>query len=187
LPVEGQNGSLVGVVEADRPAVTDAQVLIPDATPTLVDGVWTLGWTVQDKTAEEIAEAVDQARTDAKRRMLDWINDFLAPLEAGYSKAEVDAFPAKGPAAENYSAGEARSADMLMLQAEADELGITVAEHVAKILPKSRPYTKAVGITSALRQKTFAQIDAAQPADIPAILEAAKQAAMAKAAELGIA
>lgn len=61
LPAEGQNGTLVEVVEAGRPTVTNVQVVVPDATPALVGGVWTLGWSVRDKTTEEI-EAEHQAK-----------------------------------------------------------------------------------------------------------------------------
>ena len=45
------------VVVADEPSFTQrTQVLSQDTQPSLVGGVWTLGWTVTDKTTEEVAE-----------------------------------------------------------------------------------------------------------------------------------
>lgn len=67
-PTEAQNGTLVAVTEAGRPTVTDTQVAVPDATPTLVDGKWVRGWTVRDKTAEELAEDLDRKKATIKAR-----------------------------------------------------------------------------------------------------------------------
>ena len=45
------------VVVASEPSFTQrTQVLSQDAQPSLVEGVWTLGWTVTDKTTEEVSE-----------------------------------------------------------------------------------------------------------------------------------
>jgi len=187
LPVDAQNGTLVAVVEADRPTVTDAQVLIPDATPTLVDGTWVLGWTVRDKTAEEIAEAVDQARADAKRRMLAWVNEFLAPFTKKAADAEPLAWSEKADAAKAYLASTATTEQTLLIETEAGVTGETPTDLCNAILAQAGLYRVIIAFTTGLRRKTSAEIDAAQPADIPAILDAAKQAAMAKAAELGIA
>lgn len=49
------------VFEAE-PAVTHSQTFEPNAAPVLVDGAWTLGWTVRDKTADEIADEAGAAR-----------------------------------------------------------------------------------------------------------------------------
>lgn len=55
LPLVGQNGTLVEVTEGDRPEATAAQIAVPEATPALENGKWVRGWTVRDKTADEIA------------------------------------------------------------------------------------------------------------------------------------
>lgn len=50
------------VTIADVPSVNDrTQNAIQDASPTLVDGSWTLGWTVESKTSEEVQAYDDQA------------------------------------------------------------------------------------------------------------------------------
>jgi len=45
---------------AERPETTAAQVAIRDAAPSIVNGVSVIGWTVRDKTADEIAAERDQ-------------------------------------------------------------------------------------------------------------------------------
>lgn len=45
------------VALAQEPSFIErTQVLSQDAQPSLIEGVWTLGWTVTDKSAEEVAE-----------------------------------------------------------------------------------------------------------------------------------
>lgn len=44
------------VVYEEQPEVTHSQTFEPENTPVLVNNVWTLGWTVRDKTAYEIAD-----------------------------------------------------------------------------------------------------------------------------------
>jgi len=45
------------VVYTDMPSIDDrTQKTEQEATPTLVDGSWTVGWTTTDKTAEEIQQ-----------------------------------------------------------------------------------------------------------------------------------
>lgn len=50
------------VTIADVPSVNyRTQKAIQDESPTLVDGSWTLGWTVESKTSEEVQTYDDQA------------------------------------------------------------------------------------------------------------------------------
>ena len=54
--------SVYPVTIADVPSVNDrTQKAIQDTSPTLVDGRWTLGWTVESKTTEEVQAHDDQA------------------------------------------------------------------------------------------------------------------------------
>lgn len=70
---------LVRVTQADQPAFDkQTQKVIQDSAPALVDGVWTLGWSVQALTEEEQnaqntaqANAVRKDR-DAKLAETDW-------------------------------------------------------------------------------------------------------------------
>ena len=67
------------VTETDKPSYTQrTQNITQESTPTLVNNVWTVGWTITDKTAEEITEydtAVAVQNRDLRNRLLtdtDW-------------------------------------------------------------------------------------------------------------------
>jgi hypothetical protein len=62
LPFEGPNGTLVDVVQADMPAFAAGQKAVPDTSPSLANGEWVLGWTVQAMTSEEIAAEHERMR-----------------------------------------------------------------------------------------------------------------------------
>jgi len=56
------------VVRADKPVIADTQTLVLDATPTPINGVWTLGWTVRDKTQAELDEDLKKKKEAIKAR-----------------------------------------------------------------------------------------------------------------------
>jgi hypothetical protein len=67
------------VTETDQPSYTPrTQNIAQETTPTLVGDAWTVGWTITDKTAEEITEydtAVAVQNRDLRNRLLtdtDW-------------------------------------------------------------------------------------------------------------------
>jgi len=67
------------VTETDQPSYTQrTQNIAQETTPTLVNSTWTVGWTITDKTAEEITEydtAVAVQNRDLRNRLLtdtDW-------------------------------------------------------------------------------------------------------------------
>lgn len=62
LPFEGPNGTLVEVVQADMPTLAAGQKAVPDTSPSLANGEWVLGWTVQAMTSEEAQAAATAAR-----------------------------------------------------------------------------------------------------------------------------
>ena len=69
------------VVYTDMPSIDDrTQKTEQEATPTLVDGSWTVGWTTTDKTAEETQEWDDNLATinRSKRNNLLAETDYLA-------------------------------------------------------------------------------------------------------------
>lgn len=77
------------VVYTDIPSIDDrTQKAEQEATPTLVGGNWTVGWTTTDKTAEEIQEWDDNiaAGNRSKRNSLltesDWTQVADAPVDA---------------------------------------------------------------------------------------------------------
>lgn len=169
-----------------RPETTAAQKATKADKPTEnPDGSWSYKWTVTDKTAEELADELPQAREQAKAAMLAWINDFLRPFTAAAAEAEPLAWAAKELAARAYPNGTPEQT--AMIEVEASVTGETPAQLCAIIIGQADLYRQIIAFTTGLRRKTVAEIDAADLAAIPAVLDAAKAAAIAKAQELGVA
>ena len=77
------------VVYTDMPSIDDrTQKAEQEATPTLVNGSWTVGWTTTDKTAEEIQQwddniaAGNRNRRNALLTESDWTQVADAPVDA---------------------------------------------------------------------------------------------------------
>lgn len=77
------------VVYTDMPSIDDrTQKVEQEATPTLVDGNWTIGWTTTDKTAEEIQQwddniaAGNRSRRNSLLNESDWTQVADAPVDA---------------------------------------------------------------------------------------------------------
>lgn len=177
----------------DEPAYNAETHKLVERTPVHEGLEWVQVWEVVARTQQEILDSLPyHDKATAKAQVLEWADEFLAPLEQGYSKKEVHSWPVKGPAAINYLDGSASAAETLILQAEVDALqmiapGTTIAQVAAAIAMRAEPYLVALAFTSALRQIVNAQIDATtELAEIPPILEAAIAAATAKAVELGL-
>lgn len=92
---------LVRVVMADEPSYNKkTQAAVLDSQPSLVNGVWTLGWSIQTLSAEEqAAKQAQQAsivRRDRNNRLMesDWTQVADAPVDkaawAGYRQALRD-------------------------------------------------------------------------------------------------
>lgn len=65
-----------------KPDVAPDQDAIANSMPDYVNGVWVLGWTVQQKTEQEIAQLADEVRAErnAKLTACDWTQLEDAPL-----------------------------------------------------------------------------------------------------------
>ena len=77
------------VVYTDVPSFDDrTQKVEREATPSLVAGAWTVGWTTSDKTAEEVQEYDDtqaasvRSERDALLAQSDWTQVADAPVDA---------------------------------------------------------------------------------------------------------
>ena len=77
------------VVVADIPSYTErTQTVSQDAQPALVEGAWTLGWTVTEKTSEEVQEYDDneassvRSQRDGLLAQSDWTQVADAPVDA---------------------------------------------------------------------------------------------------------
>lgn len=81
------------VVLASEPSFTQrTQVLSQDAQPSLVEGVWTLGWTVTDKTSEEVVEydANEKMRIRLERDVLLSETDWWVLPDRTATQAQLD-------------------------------------------------------------------------------------------------
>jgi len=65
-----------------EPEIAPDQDAVLNSMPDYVSGVWVLGWTVQQKTAQEIAQLADEVRAErnAKLTACDWTQLDDAPL-----------------------------------------------------------------------------------------------------------
>ena len=77
------------VAYTDMPSVDDRTHKVEqEATPTLVDGSWTIGWTTSSKTSDETAEYDDNmavSNRDTRNNLLsqsDWTQVADAPVDA---------------------------------------------------------------------------------------------------------
>lgn len=150
---------------------------------------WSDGWTVANQDLFYAAEerATEKARAEAKAALVAWVDNFLDHLVAQYPARERDSWPTKAAAAESILKGETPNAvGNALLEREAALVGRAKIDVATLVHRKALAFGEVVGITAGLRQSLYAQIDAATYAEIPAILEAGKQAARDKAVELGI-
>jgi hypothetical protein len=72
------------VETATKPTTPPSQTAVPDDSPTLVDGVWTLGWTVRDWTTDELENLARNARHDRDEKLSesDWTQMPDSPLDS---------------------------------------------------------------------------------------------------------
>jgi|13_taG_2_1085334.scaffolds.fasta_scaffold06748_3 hypothetical protein len=71
------------VAYADKPTLTHNEKVVANAEPSLVSGVWTLGWSVASKTADEIASEASSVRyeRDELLTQCDWTQMPDSPLD----------------------------------------------------------------------------------------------------------
>lgn len=132
---------------------------------------------------------------EAKAAMLAWINAFLSRFTAGIAKNEPLFWDRKEALARTYIAGTATDDEKAIIEAEAGQTGEQPAELAAVIVGKGAVYSQVMALTTGLRRKTVAAIDAVDvsqdpemmAAEIDAILAGAQTIAMAEAAKLNIA
>ena len=71
------------VTVSTKPSVAHNEKVVSNTEPTLVDSVWTLGWTVRDLTADEIASEQSAVRRDRDELLVesDWTQMPDSPLD----------------------------------------------------------------------------------------------------------
>ena len=114
----------------------------------------------------------------ARAQVISYADQCGDVLVRDYPPTERLGFPAKEASARAYQAGTASSADLALLQAEADFTGELLDVLVVKILVNADLLRTAVGQISGLRRATIAALDAATTEDqIAAVIANAKAAA----------
>ncbi len=71
------------IAYADKPTFAHDEKVEANPEPNLIDGYWTLGWSVVPKTAEDIASEASSVRyeRDAKLALCDWTQMPDSPLD----------------------------------------------------------------------------------------------------------
>lgn len=71
------------VTVSTKPSAAHDEKVVSNTEPTLVDSVWTLGWTVRDLTADEIASEQSAVRRDRDELLVesDWTQMPDSPLD----------------------------------------------------------------------------------------------------------
>lgn len=71
------------VTVSTKPSAAHDEKAVSNDAPTLVDSVWTLGWTVRDLTADEIASEAKAVRRDRDELLVesDWTQMPDSPLD----------------------------------------------------------------------------------------------------------
>ena len=71
------------VTVSTKPSAAHDEKVVSNTEPTLVDGVWTLGWTVRGLTADEIAPEAKAVRRDRDELLVesDWTQMPDSPLD----------------------------------------------------------------------------------------------------------
>ena len=80
------------VETATKPTPAPSQTAVPDDSPALVDGVWTLGWTGRDWTADELTRLARNARYDRDEKLSesDWTQMPDSPLNSTIKQSWFD-------------------------------------------------------------------------------------------------
>ena len=71
------------VTVSSKPSVNHDQKAVSESAPTLVDDIWTLGWTVRDLTTEETAQEAKNVRSNRDELLADsdWTQIPDSPLD----------------------------------------------------------------------------------------------------------
>ena len=138
----------------------------------------------------EVVDALEPlaypTQADAERAMTEWADAFALQITGIRPDAEKLSWSDKEKAAEHYQAGTATANDLAMLQAEAGLTSETLDDLAASILANAALFRVVVGKIAGFRRQTKAALEAATPEQYPAILTAAKAAALADAAAMGL-
>lgn len=139
------------------------------------------------KPPPPIVVPLAELQAAARQRVVAYADALTARITARYPAAEVASWPTRADEAAKVQGGAGADVTPL-ITALAAASGQTRAEIAATILAKAAAYTAVVVAVSVLREQAEAAIAAApDEAALAAALDALKQAADARVAELGLA
>ena len=95
----------------------------------------------------------------AKKQVIDYALSIEKELTADYTPGEVASWPAKLEAAYAYLDQKAKPAQVVLIETEANEKGITTTELCNVIITKGEWYSEATALIASLRSKTYNAID----------------------------
>ena len=162
-------------------------LIVADDHPAMAGGVISVGsW--QDVNSVTVnAPPIFATLTDAKAAMIKWIEQLESQIIGFRSKGEVQSWPLKLPCALAVKAGNATPEQIIILQAEADLLGISVETLAEGVIAKGLPYAAIAGKISAMRDQTEKALETVtDPHDYEVVLAQAAQQAEALKAQLGL-
>lgn len=165
----------------------DGATIPPD--PDNRDWLAYLAWTAAGNQATVPVPDLAQIKAAAKSRVAARADQIAEAITGTVPLAERLSWPTKEVAARAVLAGTATTGQQMILGAEAQVSGETVAVLAASIVAKADLYMTAVGLIAGQRRKTMAAIDAVTDpstaaASLAAIFATAEQEAQALLASL---
>jgi hypothetical protein len=116
--------------------------------------------------------SIGAIRSAAKAKVVAWADQFGARFTAGYPQSEIASWGEKLRQARAYA--DDPNADVPLIRAEAQGLGVTPALLADRVISKGAVYEQAAAMIAVVRQKTIAGIDAAHTGEkVEAVLATA--------------
>ena len=130
---------------------------------------------------------LDQVKSQARAKVIAFADQITARITGQYPAAEVASWPTQEAEARDIVAG-ADAAAAPLLSTMAADAKTPLIDYANSVLVKATAYRQVVAAVKSIRDDTDVAINAATTAEaVGAALEQARQAALAKAATLGLA
>jgi hypothetical protein len=145
------------VVALERPDVDSGQTAVRREWPELQNDQWVLGWTVRDKTAEELATEIESLRARMYQQVRDAYSRAMSVISKGYPAEEREGWPEQIEAARDVLNGNENP----LIDALRALTGETGPEMANTIIAKRKQYQVLYGGMTAKRRFLYEQIGAA--------------------------
>jgi len=193
-PVYEADGVTLAEVQPDPvyaiPPLTPTQKLVWDSLPTWdeAEQKYIQGWTVVDKTYEELlAEVPYKSLSDAQFALAEWINKLTYQIEGKFPNVVQKGWKEEEAMAKAYEAGTATQEQIDRLTTLGSKKGRTAQEHVTRVLELAKTYREIKDHVHDLWLETDGALEAAaSPLEYEAIFDAAIAQAAPLAAAYGL-